>query len=154
MTSGRSLWRYGILGLSIIVIDQLTKWWALQKLAVPIVVTPFLSFELVLNRGISWGVLHSQSTAAFVAVSASIFIIICFIFWYAYQQWRAQYSIIGETFIIAGALSNMGDRIIHHGVIDFIVLSYKTWSWPVFNLADSYIVFGVMLIFLTAFKKS
>ena len=54
----------------------------------------------------------------------------------------------GFVFIIAGALSNIIDRIINGFVIDFILLHYKDFYWPAFNFADIYISIGVGIIVL------
>lgn len=55
-------------------------------------------------------------------------------------------KLVGLIAIIAGSLSNIVDRFIYGGVIDFIELSYNQWIWPVFNVADVAIVCGIGLI--------
>jgi signal peptidase II len=55
---------------------------------------------------------------------------------------------MGFGLIIGGALGNVIDRAIYGAVIDFILLSWKSWSWPVFNLADMAISCGVGLIII------
>jgi signal peptidase II len=62
---------------------------------------------------------------------------------YAYHQYLCGNSIIGEVCVVTGSLSNLIDRVVYHGVIDFIILSYNDFSWPVFNIADTIIVLGV-----------
>lgn len=114
----------------------------------PLHITSFLSFELVLNRGISWGMFHSTNNAVFVIVSLCIAIIVGVLCCLAYRNYQYGRCILPEVCIIAGAISNLVDRIMYAGVIDFVLLSYGNLSWPVFNVADVVIVFGVGLLLL------
>jgi lipoprotein signal peptidase len=92
--------------------------------------------------------LHSATDSVFVVVSLLVAAITAFLCWHAYHNWRAGNSIIGHVCIIAGSIGNLLDRALYAGVIDFIILSYRSFSWPVFNVADAAIVCGVfMLIF-------
>ena len=62
----------------------------------------------------------------------------------------------GFLFIITGAVSNLGDRIINDYVLDFIYMHYKDFYWPAFNFADIYITIGVLIIIyenIMIFKK-
>ena len=52
----------------------------------------------------------------------------------------------GFLFIIAGAVSNLSDRIINDYVLDFIYMHYINFYWPAFNLADIYITLGLLII--------
>ena len=61
--------------------------------------------------------------------------------------------------IIGGAIGNLADRIKHGYVVDFIDVFYRDWHWPAFNVADSAITCGVILLlldglFLSAAKKT
>ena len=62
-------------------------------------------------------------------------------------------SILGHVCVIAGSVANIVDRIVYHGVIDFIVVSFRHYSWPVFNIADMAIVAGVVIIFWHTIKN-
>jgi signal peptidase II len=115
-------------------------------------VNSFLSFEVVFNRGISWGMFHSQSDILFYFVSLIIVATTAFLCWYAYHNAQRGQSIFAEVCIIAGSCCNLIDRFFYGGVIDFIILSYGNLSWPVFNIADAVIVFGVGL-FLLRYEK-
>ena len=95
---------------------------------------------------------HSQSDALFFVVSAIIAIITALLCGYAYQQYKQGKSIVAEVCIITGSCCNLIDRVIYGGVVDFIILSYEQLSWPVFNIADAVIVFGVGL-FLLRYEK-
>lgn len=138
---------YILLGFTIFLLDRITKLAALAYCAQEAcVVNPYFSFDVVFNRGVSWGMLHSSTNSLFISVSAVIAIITAFLCWHAYHNWRAGNTIIGHVCIIAGSIGNLVDRALYAGVIDFILLSYKTVSWPVFNVADAAIVLGVFLL--------
>ncbi len=146
-------WRYGLLALGVLIIDRLTKWYALQQFQVPVHINQFLSFELTFNRGISWGMFHGASTQVFLVVSVAIALVTCLVASYALKEFKKGRPIIGETLVIAGSLSNLIDRAVYGGVIDFILVSYGTWSWPVFNGADMAIVLGVGLMIMEQYRS-
>ena len=138
---------------SIIALDQFTKWLALVYAQKDIVLLPFLSFRVVFNRGISWGLLHTDKKAQFIMVTALIISIIGLLAWITVKRWKRGKTIVGEVLVLAGAISNLLDRFFFHGVIDFISLSYNGWSWPYFNIADISIVVGVILMCYTYLKE-
>lgn len=105
--------------------------------------TSFLSFDITINRGIAWGLFHTASTTGFLIVSGLIFAIICAMLWYAYKQLCSGGLATEEMLILAGAIGNLVDRIVYSGVIDFIHVHVARWSFPVFNIADVFIVLGV-----------
>ncbi|MBT3456033.1 signal peptidase II [bacterium] len=149
-----ALFGYGFLGGLVILVDQLTKWLALTKVAEPFKFNQFVSFNVCFNRGISWGMLNSDSTNVFVIVTFLIFLVCCGFAWHAYNQFKNEKSVVLETLIISGAISNIIDRFVYSGVVDFIVLSYNGWAWPTFNIADAVIVFGVFsLLFVETFGR-
>jgi signal peptidase II len=66
------------------------------------------------------------------------------------QQWR---DALPYALIIAGALGNLVDRFRFGYVVDFIEWYYRDYHWPVFNIADSCIVVGAVLLILFSFRK-
>lgn len=136
---------YALGAIIIMSVDRITKLVALQ-LQTSHKVLPFLSYELVLNRGISWGMLHSTSPIIFFGVTSVIAIIIVGIVWHAIIRLHAGHWVWAEVCIISGAVSNLIDRFVYGGVVDFIHLSYAEWSFPVFNIADIAVVIGVALL--------
>ncbi|MEK9905073.1 MAG: signal peptidase II [Rhodospirillales bacterium] len=131
-----------------IVLDQLTKYLALEGIsaAEPISIFPFLDLKLTWNQGVSFGIFGGGSVPPFVLILIAI-LISMFLIW---QLWNSKKLILGMGFglIIGGALGNVIDRAIYGAVIDFILLSWKSWSWPVFNVADMAISCGVGLIII------
>lgn len=129
-----------------IILDQLTKWWAIGFCASERIITSWLSCELSYNRGISWSMLASHDTFTFVLVSCVIVVVIGFFAHFTYQLYKERQPLAGPALILGGAISNLIDRVVHGGVVDFIVMHYGSWSWPVFNVADIAICLGVFLL--------
>jgi signal peptidase II len=137
---------YFLLAAGIFIIDRVTKLAALAWCAdAAYTVNSFLSFEVIFNRGISWGMFHSQNDALFFVVSIIIAFITAVLCGYAYYRYMCGNVIVAEICIITGSCCNLIDRVMYGGVIDFILLSYNNLSWPVFNIADAVIVLGVGL---------
>jgi len=136
---------YGILFGCIVLLDQLTKRLALLFLEERVYFLPFLSGEVTINRGISWGMLHADSSVLFGIVTAGIAAITIGVAIYAVKQFQAGASILAEVLIVAGSCANILDRIHYGGVVDFILVSFGSWDFPTFNIADICIVLGVML---------
>lgn len=129
-------WLYGLLSASIIILDQLTKYLALQWCG------PACTF----NRGISWGMLNSGSSLTFYALTGLVIAITLILSGYAYQSMQRGHAIWGELLIISGSISNIIDRFIYGGVVDFIEVRIGSWIGPAFNVADSMIVLGVCIM--------
>lgn len=145
--------RYGLLGLIVMLVDRLTKLEALLCCMERFKVNSLLAFEVGYNRGITWGFFYSQSSLVFTFVTVLIMAITTGVIWYAYDQYKLNQPIIGETLVIAGSLSNIFDRFWYGGVVDFIELSYGNWIWPSFNVADVAIVGGVLIMLISHIKK-
>lgn len=132
-------------------LDRVTKQYALDHFDGPGHITQkvnqFLSFELAFNRGVTGGMFHTQDSFWFFVLSIFVGCIALLLGLYAYARWKRESIIFGEALALSGAFSNLIDRVLYGGVIDFIVLSYKQWYFPVFNIADVCIVLGVIIVF-------
>ncbi len=149
-----SVHHYISLFSAVLLLDRITKYAAVHYVSGEYRLSAFLSCQPVLNRGIVCGIFNSLHTTSFILTSLLVFSIYALLVVYTYFQWKEHRSIFAELLILAGGLSNIIDRFIYNGVVDFIVLSYKDWFWPVFNVADACIVCGVILMVLTCFDKS
>jgi len=140
---------YILLGVFVIFWDQLIKRLALERLMYgSYQLTPWLTLRLVFNRGISWGMFSSPQAFIFWAVTFTIIALTLFVAVMAYSGFLKHRSIIGEVLVVAGSVSNLIDRFVHHAVVDFVEISCKGWAWPVFNFADCCIILGVILIMM------
>jgi len=143
-----------LLSSIVFAFDRFTKYYVLHRFPQRSVINQFISIQPLFNRGISWGMLHTASNLIFVIMSCAIAIITSILAIYTYLRWREGVSIVGECLVLTGSLSNIVDRIIYKGVLDFILLSFNEWSWPVFNIADIAIVIGVGIMIIQGYKKS
>ena len=137
----------------LVIADQLTKHLAVVRLknqAAYNLINGILEFNYLENRGAAFGVLQNQKY--FFVFVALIFIgVIVFVLIKVPTQ-KKYYSLnILLVMIAAGAVGNMIDRVRHDYVVDFIYFSLI--DFPVFNVADIYVVCsGVLLIILVCFK--
>ena len=118
-----------------------------------IYVNEYLDFILVFNTGISYGLFSGGGDfQKWILISLSILIVI-----FLLSFIRNESSILSKlsiSFIIGGALGNVLDRFTYGAVVDFISLHAKGFSWYIFNIADMFIVAGVILFILSQFILS
>lgn len=133
----------------VVFLDRITKVWALHNCRRPVAIfPPYASCKLTFNRGVSWSLLSFDDDSLFFLLTIGIMGIIMMLLGYTRQRHKTGKSIVGELLVIAGALGNLFDRFLFGGVIDFIVLQYHTYVWPVFNVADVAVVCGIGLMVL------
>lgn len=136
----------GLIWLGVLaVFDRLLKYAAI--LYEPFYkVSSFFSIHFVMNRGISFGLFHATSPALYMILNACIGCIIVLLAVHTYFRCLEEKSVVGESLVLVGAISNYLDRFWYDGVIDFLLLHWGTWHVPVFNVADIYITLGVCIM--------
>jgi len=132
--------------LSIIFLDRITKIFFSRVLSVgeslP-VIRNFLTMTLVHNTGIAFGLFRDQGIVFIIVPIIAIFLLFYNIFYYhRNQEELSRTYIIAFSMILGGAIGNLIDRMVFGYVIDFIDLQV----WPVFNIADSAITLGAVII--------
>lgn len=145
-----------LITIIIIVLDQLTKNYAIKNLkgSSPIVIIDGI-FELVYveNRGAAFGILQDRRII-FIIITL---LVISFILIYAYKNSSQLtiYSKISLAMLVGGAAGNLIDRIRFGYVVDFIKVDlFKSYSFPVFNIADIFIVIStIFLAYFIMFDK-
>ena len=136
-----------LLAITIFIVDRITKMLALTYcLYSSYRVNAWLSFDVIFNRGVSWGLFNDANTLFVFLIAIIQSLVIVLLSYYAYKSYRKNRSMVGYICIITGTLSNMFDRLLYPGVIDFITIGYKEWTWPTFNIADTAIVCGVAIV--------
>ena len=137
-----------ILAVVVGVLDQVTKQLVLANLyrGEVIPVTGFFDLVLVFNTGAAFSFLAEHGgwqrwffTVLALGISAWLL---------ALMHHHRHEKLLPAAFalIIGGALGNVYDRIVHGAVVDFLHFHYAGWSWPAFNLADSAITVGVVMM--------
>lgn len=136
----------------LVILDQLTKWQALTKLKPirnKVVIEGFLDFTFVENRGAAFGILSGQRIF-FIILTVVVVIGIVYSF-YKLPTTR-EYNLLryGLLLVLSGAIGNVIDRALRGYVVDFLEVTFI--KWPVFNMADIYVVVGAcFILFLSLF---
>jgi signal peptidase II len=147
------MWRLLWIAAVVFVCDQLTKFVAADYLMqhgdVPL--TSFLNFALVHNTGAAFGFLSAASgwqNIFFIVVASVACLVILWMTW----RLAANDFVLGAglMLVLGGAAGNLTDRLLHGYVIDFVDVYYRAWHWPAFNVADSAITVGAVLLALDA----
>lgn len=144
---------YSLLFFIIILFDRITKY-LMRSSDKEYTIFDFITLTLQYNRGISWGMFDSENATLFMIITIIIGTFTAFFFLYTFVRFMNNHTIVGELMVCAGALSNMIDRIWYGGVADFILISGNVWSWPVFNIADVFIVSGLGIMVITGFLSN
>ena len=137
------------LSVLVIVLDQITKSMASSMLmyARPVAVMPLFNFTLFHNTGAAFSFLNEAGGwqrwfFTVVAVGVSVFLIL----WLKKLTAQEKVQAIALTLILGGAIGNVIDRVRLGYVVDFLDFYYKSWHFPAFNIADSAITIGAILI--------
>lgn len=138
-----------VLSAVIIGLDQLTKYLVMQHL-IPgqaYHVLPFLNFTLEFNQGAAFSFLGSQSGwQVILFAELSLVAAIVLISWLSYVPCQDWLLCLALSLIIGGALGNFIDRVHLMYVIDFVDFHIGTWNFAIFNVADSAISVGALLL--------
>jgi len=152
--------KYFILAFIIIAVDLYTKYLANTWLefAQPVKVTSFFNFTLLYNHGAAFSLLSNDQTSWQMIMFATISLItaIVLIYLIVKQPTSARLNLISFSLILGGALGNFYDRAFQGYVIDFLDFHIDNYHWPSFNIADSAITCGIILLILASLftKKS
>jgi signal peptidase II len=131
----------------IVVMDQGTKHLVVGSLQPnrPMAILPWIEFVLSYNKGISFSFLQFSGDAQrWPLVGLSILVAGLLGWWLSRMPSGRPILAMGLALIAGGALGNMLDRARIGSVIDFVHVSYKAWSFAVFNFADAAITIGVV----------
>jgi signal peptidase II len=138
-------WKLALPVVAIVVLDQLTKSWAVSALAdgPTKIIDDHVKFELARNSGSAFSGFQSYTPIlAVLAIGVTVFIA------RAARRATDPWILAGLVLLLGGALGNLSDRIVRSPgflrghVVDFVAVGW----WPVFNLADSCITIGAILL--------
>jgi signal peptidase II len=134
--------------LGVLVVDQLTKWWALNALADgPIVlIDDFLQFHLTFNTGAAFSIFARSGPMLGLLVIGVIVLIL-----FALRDAGHRVEAIGLGMVLGGALGNLADRLFRgDGIIDGAVVDFIDFSFfATFNFADACVTVGVAVLLLS-----
>lgn len=145
----------GILALIAFLIDRVNKWWFIDVFDLPnkgvVEILPIFNVVMVWNRGVSFSLLTaSDDLGRWALVVLNLIIVAVLIYWLKTSKSLVTSSAIG--LVIGGAFGNIYDRVKFGAVADFFQFHWESWYFAVFNVADSFIFIGaVLLIFNSTF---
>jgi len=133
----------------VLILDQATKWIIATRLTIGEEISVIGNFFLITshrNRGAAFGILQEQRWF-FIIITI---VVVCAIVWYMrYMRKTGSVALLtGLGMILGGAIGNFWDRALHGEVVDFLLFNFGSYSFPIFNIADSGIVIGVILVLI------
>jgi signal peptidase II len=145
-----------MLGLAVLVADQLTKLWIVQYFGVeglrpPIpILGDVLTLYYVQNTGVAFSLFEGQNVRFLLIALA--FGLICFLYWH-YRNSATLWLRLGFALVLGGAIGNLLDRFARSFVVDFVHFQIPgVFDFAVFNVADSAITIGVIVIALCLYR--
>ena len=143
-----------LISLIVFLLDFGTKLWATKILIAhdPFPVFPCFNLYLTFNKGVSFSMFSAQSATgvwALIGLTGAISTLII----YFIQKEKEKLSRIGLAMVLGGAIGNLIDRIRFGSVIDFLDFYLGVYHWPAFNIADSAICVGALLILFQYMRR-
>ena len=139
-----------------IVADQVSKYFAkdflLGQQGYYFKIASFFDLVYSWNYGISFGMFsenHLYANYVFIILNSIITLYV----WHLAFTARSYRYYVGYVLIVGGALGNLVDRIVHGAVFDFLYFHIGKYGFPVFNLADTFIFFGVVVVIYAHHKE-
>lgn len=145
---------YYLLVLVLVIIDQITKYLTVTNIplgeTVPFI-EGFMSFTFVKNTGAAFSILEGKMWLFYIVTIIAIIVIVYFM---QTEGKQSKLAAIGLSFLLAGAIGNFIDRLLHQYVVDMIQLEFMDFA--IFNLADTWITIGVVIfiIYLLFFDET
>ena len=137
------------LSLLVLIIDSMTKVLALKHLSFEqaVKIWPFFNLTLSFNRGAAFSLLNNASDWQ-QWFFGGIAIVVCtvLVVWLVRLESHRIRTASAISLIVGGAIGNLADRIQHGHVVDFVQLHIGHYYWPIFNMADSAIFLGAIIL--------
>jgi len=142
------------LSLLVVILDQVSKLAIAgsMQLYQSIPIMPFFKLTYVHNTGAAFSFLSEAGgwQRWFFAGLAFVISIVIAV-WLARLKQHETLLAVALSLVLGGAIGNLIDRLAYGYVIDFLDVYYRTWHWPAFNIADSAITLGVILMLVESF---
>ncbi len=152
----RDLSRLKWLGLSLLalILDQVSKLVVANSMQLyqSIPITSFFKLTYVRNTGAAFSFLSDAGGwQRWFFAGLAILISMIIAVWLTRLKQHETLLAVALSLVLGGAIGNLIDRLAYGYVIDFLDVYYQTWHWPAFNVADSAITLGVILMLLESF---
>jgi signal peptidase II len=152
----RDLTRLRWLGLSLlaVILDQVSKLVVVSSMQLyqSIPITSFFKLTYVRNTGAAFSFLsEAGGWQRWFFAGLAIIISMVIAVWLTRLKQHETVLAVALSLVLGGAIGNLIDRLAYGYVIDFLDVYYENWHWPAFNIADSAITLGVVLMLLESF---
>lgn len=154
MLKGRSGLVWLVLSIVLLTLDQITKWVVSTEMSLyqTIDILPVFNFTYVHNYGAAFSFLsEAGGWQKYFFSTIAITISVLLIYWLKKLPATNKLLCSAYALVLAGAIGNLIDRLVHGYVIDFLHVYYQQYDFPVFNIADVAISIGAALLLLDAF---
>lgn len=142
---------YLLIAVGIVFFDRLSKWAVARSLSLheSISIIPgFFSLVHAENRGAAFGIFDDSPSewklALLIVFSLAALVVVSVLLWK--NSHEMSLTGVALSFVLGGAVGNLWDRVLSGHVVDFLDLYVGTYHWPAFNVADSAIVVGAILL--------
>lgn len=142
-----------ILSIILSIIDQISKILVVKLIDINNsvkIITNFFYLTYTNNTGAAFSILTGQRI---LLILIAVVILIILINYIRKNKVKEKMEIISFSLIIGGSIGNLIDRIVRGYVVDFLDFKIFGYNFPVFNLADTFIVVGVFLLLIVTFRK-
>lgn len=149
---------YGILGVAIVALDRWSKLAVAERLPLyssETIVEGFFNLVHTRNTGIAFSLFADAGPLVkdVVLPAASIVAVVLIVYMFVHSSDAGRVPVLALTLVLAGAVGNLYDRFAYGYVVDFLDVYLGAHHWPAFNVADSSISIGAVLLFITSFRK-
>ncbi|MFA5923131.1 MAG: signal peptidase II [Methylococcaceae bacterium] len=142
------------LSLLAVILDQASKLAIAGSMHLyqSIQIVPYFNLTYVHNTGAAFSFLsEAGGWQRWFFAGLALVISVVIAVWLARLKQHETLLAVALSLVLGGAIGNLIDRLAYGYVIDFLDVYYQTWHWPAFNIADSAITLGVMLMLAESF---
>lgn len=147
-----------LIALSVLLLDRITKWAIAQTIPLEDVINiipGFFRLTHLENTGAAFSLFADSTsplrTTLLIAFSVAALAVVSFLLWKDRSVFHS--GTLALSLILGGAVGNLWDRMVDGKVTDFLDFYIGTHHWPPFNVADSAIVVGALLLFMRMLRK-
>ena len=149
--------RFLLLSLVILVLDQWSKWWIEQTFPYPsskVIIPGLLNLTHVRNTGVAFGLLPAHGELMGTLILAGMGLVALGVVGYYFRRTPDSdlFLLAALSLILGGAVGNLLDRLAAGAVTDFVDVYVGVHHWPSFNVADSAISVGIVLLALDSLR--
>lgn len=148
-------WLWLLLSAVVVGLDLITKAWVEQNLRYgePVVITSWFNLFRVYNTGAAFSFLASAGGWQRYFFTVVTIVVAIGIVYFMRKHAHDRLFATALALVLGGAIGNLHDRLRYGHVVDFVQWHYGGYYWPAFNIADSAITCGVVLLILDSFRR-